>query len=131
LKDKINELESNSENKNIRDLYRGINEFKKGYQPRTNLVKDEKGDLLADPQKIVNKWMNYFCQLLNVQRVGGIRQTEIQRTEPFVRQPSISEVEAAIGKLKRYKSPGSDQITAELIQAGEETLHSEIHRLIK
>jgi hypothetical protein len=32
LKGKINELEAN--NKNIRDLYRGINEFKKGYQPR-------------------------------------------------------------------------------------------------
>jgi hypothetical protein len=41
LKDKINENESNSKNKNIRDLYRGINEFKKGYQPRTNFVKDE------------------------------------------------------------------------------------------
>jgi hypothetical protein len=41
LKDKINELESNSRNKNIRDLYRGINEVKKGYEPRTNLVKDE------------------------------------------------------------------------------------------
>jgi hypothetical protein len=27
LKDKTNELESNSKNKNIRDLYRGINEF--------------------------------------------------------------------------------------------------------
>jgi hypothetical protein len=30
LKDKINEFESNGENKNIRDLYRGINEFEKG-----------------------------------------------------------------------------------------------------
>jgi uncharacterized FlaG/YvyC family protein len=49
LKDKINELESNSKNKNIRHLYRGINEFKKCYQPITNLVKDEGGDLLADP----------------------------------------------------------------------------------
>jgi hypothetical protein len=28
LKCKINELESNNKNKNIRDLYRGINEFK-------------------------------------------------------------------------------------------------------
>jgi uncharacterized protein YPO0396 len=70
LKDKINELESNSKNKNIRHLYRGINEFKKGYRTRTNLVKDERADLLADPHKIVKKWMNYFCQLLNVQRVG-------------------------------------------------------------
>jgi hypothetical protein len=39
LKDKINKLEPNSKNKNMRDLYRAINEFKKGYQPRTNLVK--------------------------------------------------------------------------------------------
>jgi hypothetical protein len=58
LKDKMNELESNSKNKNIRDLYRGIDKFKKGYQPRTNLVKDEKGDLFGDPNKIVNRWMN-------------------------------------------------------------------------
>jgi hypothetical protein len=35
LKDKINKLESNSKNKNIIDLHRGINEFKTGYQPRT------------------------------------------------------------------------------------------------
>jgi hypothetical protein len=42
FKDKINEIELNSKNKNIRDLYRGT-EFKKGYQPKTNLVKDEKG----------------------------------------------------------------------------------------
>jgi hypothetical protein len=48
LKGKINELATNSKNKNIRDLYRGITEFKRGYQPRSNLVKDENGDLLAD-----------------------------------------------------------------------------------
>jgi prefoldin subunit 5 len=53
LKDKINEFAANSKNKNknIRDLYRGINEFKRGYQPRNNLVKDENGDLLADSHK--------------------------------------------------------------------------------
>jgi hypothetical protein len=31
----------------ILDFYRGINECKKGYQPGTNLIKDENGDLLA------------------------------------------------------------------------------------
>jgi hypothetical protein len=35
LKEKIKDLQSNSKNKNIRDLYRGINEFKEGYQTRT------------------------------------------------------------------------------------------------
>jgi hypothetical protein len=47
LKDKINELPTNS-NKNIRDLCRGINEFKRGYQLKNNLVKDENGDLPGD-----------------------------------------------------------------------------------
>jgi hypothetical protein len=34
LKNKINELESNSKSKNIRDLYRGIDKFIKVYQPK-------------------------------------------------------------------------------------------------
>jgi hypothetical protein len=60
LKDKINELATNSKNKNIRNLYRGINEFKTGYQLRNNLVKDVNGDLFADSQNILNRWKNYF-----------------------------------------------------------------------
>jgi hypothetical protein len=64
LKNKVNELESNSKTKNIRDMYRGINYFKKGYQPRTNLVKDERGDLLAIPHKILNRWMDKLTQLI-------------------------------------------------------------------
>jgi hypothetical protein len=51
--------------------------------------------------------------------------------QPFVPQPSASEVEVATGKLKMYKSPGVDQILAELIQAGGGTLRSEIRKLIK
>jgi hypothetical protein len=35
LKEKSSRFETNSKNENVRDLYRGINEFKRGYQPRT------------------------------------------------------------------------------------------------
>jgi hypothetical protein len=45
---KINELETNNKNKNIRDFYRGVNEFKNGCEPRINIIKDENGNLLAD-----------------------------------------------------------------------------------
>jgi hypothetical protein len=51
--------------------------------------------------------------------------------EPFVPEPSASKVEVATGKLKRYKSPGADQIPAELIQARGEKLRSEIRKFIK
>jgi hypothetical protein len=102
LKAKINELETNSKNKNIRDLYRGINDFKNGYQPRTNVVKDEKGDLVADPHSILARWRNHFFQLLNVHGFKDVRQTEIHTAEPLVREPIASEIEMAIGNLKIY-----------------------------
>ena len=40
LKPKIEEHETNSKIKNIIDLYWGISDFKKGYQPRTYIVND-------------------------------------------------------------------------------------------
>jgi hypothetical protein len=43
LKDKINEFATNSKNKNIGDLYRGINGFKRGYQP-SNKCLNSSGD---------------------------------------------------------------------------------------
>jgi hypothetical protein len=72
--------------------------FKKGYQPRSNLVKDENGDLLADSHNIFNRWKNYFSQLLIVYRASDVRQTEIHTAEPLVPDPSPSEVEIAIAK---------------------------------
>jgi hypothetical protein len=50
--------------------------------------------------------------------------------EPLVSEPRLVEVEIAIGKLKSYKSLGTDQILAKLIKAGGETLCSEIYKLI-
>jgi hypothetical protein len=52
---------------------------------------------------------------LNVHRVSDVRQIEIHTAELLVPDPSPFEVEIAIGKLKKYKLPGSDQILAELI----------------
>jgi hypothetical protein len=75
----------------------------------------------------LNTWKNYFSQLLNVHKVSDVRQTEIHTAEPLVPDPSSFETEIATAKLKRYKSPGSDQIPAELIQAGGETFRSKIH----
>jgi hypothetical protein len=47
-------------------LYRGINEFKRGYHPRSNVMKDENADLLADSHNILNRWKYYFSQLLKM-----------------------------------------------------------------
>jgi hypothetical protein len=50
LKAEIEELQNNNKIKNIKDFYRNIIYFKKGYQPRTNIVMNEKSDLVRLPQ---------------------------------------------------------------------------------
>jgi hypothetical protein len=55
---------------------------------------------------------------------------QMHTVEPLVPKSSSFEVEITIEKLKRYKSPGIDQIPADVIQAGGNTLYSEIHKLI-
>ena len=130
LRPKVEELETNSKIKNIRDLCRGINDFKKGFQPRCNMVKDENSDLVADSHSIVARWRKYFSQLFNVHGVKDVGQAEIHTGEPLVPEPSASEVELAIDKLKSDKSPGIDEIPAELIKAEGGTICLEIHKLI-
>ena len=74
--------------------------------------------------------MNYFSQLLNVHGVYDIKHTDIHTTEPVMPEPSAFEVELATEKLKSHKSPGTDQIPAELIKAGGRAIHHEIHKLM-
>jgi hypothetical protein len=70
----------------------------------------------------VDRWRNYFSQQFNVHGVKDVGQTEIHTAEPLVPNPSASEVELAIDKLKSHKSPGIDQILAELIKARGRTI---------
>jgi hypothetical protein len=59
-KAKNDALDTKSKVKNIRELYIGICKFKKGYQPRTNTVKDEKGDMFTESHSILVRWRNHF-----------------------------------------------------------------------
>jgi hypothetical protein len=81
-------------------------------------VKYENGDLLADSHNILNRWKNYFSQLLNVHSDSDVRQIEVHTAKLLVLGLNPFEVEIAIANLKKYKSQGSDLILAELIQAG-------------
>jgi sorting nexin-29 len=65
-----------------------------------------------------------------VHNVSDVRQIEVRTAELLVPGPSCLKVEIVIAKLKKYKSPDSDEILAELIQAGGEMLLSAIHKLI-
>jgi len=72
------------------------------------VLRDEKGDLVADSHGIVARWRNYFSQLFNVHEFKDVGQAEIHTAELLLPEPSASEFELAIDKLKSHKSPGSD-----------------------
>jgi hypothetical protein len=74
-------------------------------------VKDENGDLVTDFYSIFARWMNQFSQLLNI----------------HMPEPSVFEIELAIEKLNSHKSPGIDQIPAELIKERGRIIFYEIH----
>ena len=79
-------------------MYRAISVFKKGYQPRINIVKDENGDLVTDSHSILSRWRNHFSQPLIVLGVNDVRQTEIHTAEPLMPERSASEVEMTTEK---------------------------------
>jgi hypothetical protein len=114
----------------MRDLCSSSSNFKKGYRPSINIVKNEKGNLVTDCHSILARWGSHFSQLLNVHGVNDVRQTEIHTSEPLVPEPSAFWFEMAIGKLKRHESTGTDQMPAKLIKAGGRTVLSQIHKRI-
>jgi len=84
----------------------------------------------TDSYRILARWSNYFSQIFNVYGFSEVRQTEIHTPEPLLPEPSAFEFEMVIEELKSHKSPGSDQIPAELIKAEGRKICSEFHKLI-
>jgi len=72
-------------------------EFRKGYQPRSNLAEDKNSDLLADLSIILNKWKNNLSgSQCTVHGVSDIRQSAEHTTGPLMSKSSAYEAEMAI-----------------------------------
>jgi hypothetical protein len=67
---------------------------------------------------------------INVHGVNDDRQKEMPTAEPLVTEPSSLGVKITIEKLKRHKSPDTDQIPVEMIRSGGNILRSENHKRI-
>jgi hypothetical protein len=83
---------------------------------------EENGDLIAVIHNILNRWKGH--------RFSHVRQMEIYAPEILIRKPSPLKSGISTAKLRSCKSTGTEQLLAEMIQAGGEILRSEIHKLI-
>ena len=87
--------------------------------------------MLTDSHRILDGWRKHFSQLLNVHGFNYVRQREINATEPIVLEPSVFELQMAIGKLKKQKSPGTGQILGQFVKSGGgRIIRSKVHKII-
>ena len=92
-------------------------------------MKDEKCDVvsgylsvLVDGGTITRRYSMYMDLV--------VRQREIHTAEPLLPELNAFKFEMAIENLKSHKSPGIEQIPAELIKAEGRTIRCAIHKLI-
>ena len=112
------------ENKS-REMYKEIESLTKTFQPRLGVIKDENGETLTETEKITDRWKRYCEEMYtDNQAVNKDQSKKIENLEDEPCLPPLkSEIEWAIKSLKDGKSPGCDNIQAEMIKAsGEEGL---------
>ena len=118
---------------NTRQAYSLIKMLRKKFVPRLNVIRDQEGTMLQSKDEIKQRWTQYCSSLYKDPGGGDEMVKELEEITPPSRRRSqdilYAEVQAAIQSLKRNKSPGSDGITAEMLQAGGEQLARQIHKL--
>ncbi|CAF3677816.1 unnamed protein product [Rotaria socialis] len=133
IRDKCDEIEKGLNVGNTRQAYSLIKTLKKKFVPRTTAIKNEDGTMAQSKDNVKERWTQYCSDLYKDDGGGDEIVRELENISPSYQDDSqdilYSEVNQAIQTLKSNKSPGSDGITAEMIQAGGEQLIHQIHAL--
>ena len=129
-------LDKNYGEGKLREVYKMVRSVRRAWQPKLSAIKDRNGRVLTDKKEIRRRWTEYCGELYAEQTEQESTKREIEELQK-ISPPTVDtetniimeEVEQAIKKLRNNKSPGNDNITAEMIKQGGEPLVKEIHRL--
>ena len=100
------------------------------------MCKDKDGLVLADEERCIRRWAEYFKELLSPDRTSNRNDSKddllFQIAQPYIAEPTIQEVKDEITKLKNFKAPGTDNIPGELFEHGGNALcmEMEMHELV-
>jgi hypothetical protein len=136
---RIRNIEENIKDKQIRNAYKEVGSLKAGFQPHTELFRGTNNEILSTEEEIQTRWKTYFQDLLTTSVTANqsnpLEATHLNRadTEEELEEepPGILEIEMAIQSMNNNKSPGIDNIPAELYKKGGGLLLNKIHSLIK
>lgn len=111
-------LEQDSKS-NQKLFYKALKNLRKEKAVQTTTIKDSQGKILTNGGEIMNRWKQYFQDLLAGEDMGE-EFTEMNRQETPEREEEegirMEELVQALRKLKNGKSPGQDKITSEMLK---------------
>ena len=117
-----------------KEAYKIVHELKGQMKRTMKAINDKNGNLMTEESEISSRWTEYARELFTGR--GNYDEGVVMELNNRSGQHSsmndedeilLSEVENAINKLKNNKSPGIDDIPAELIRAGGPQIAKEIH----
>ena len=119
--EQCSEIEENLRKNNSKRAYQLVKDLTTVKQGKTTTVQDRSGKCFTEERQILNRWTEYCSELYNYKANGdpsllNCPQTDTEDDHPILRR----EVEVAVQLLKKGKSAGVDNISAELVQAGGE-----------
>ena len=110
LNKELDDIENSRERGQARAQYQGINQIRKGYQPRQELIEDKEGNMLVTRDAIKDRWVEHFQELLNRPEPERLPNIEVEGETPQEREelPTREEILREIRNLKNSKASGID-----------------------
>ena len=117
------EIETCLNKNNCKRAYQLVKDLTSGKQGRSSTIQDKSGKCLTEEKEIVSRWTEYCSELFKYEscRDKAVQDCS-QLPEEDLQSILREEVEIAVASLKKGKSAGVDNIPAELVQAGGETM---------
>ena len=134
IEKKCSQIEKCTAEEKTSEAYRMVKELNRKWQPKLTSIKDEEGKIIIDKEKCRQRWTQYCSELYEDKSEDTGLRLELEMISPPEKDDTedvilYEEVQQAIKNLKKRKSPGEDGIMGEMITAGGEELHKEIHQI--
>ncbi|RXN18970.1 endonuclease exonuclease phosphatase family [Labeo rohita] len=129
------DLEEAASRHEYRTLYRTLRDLSGKSKSINDNIKKADGTFVRSTAERLQRWKEFFDGLYNHDPPQGPPVAPPVTDLPPVlmsdAEPTLEEVKLAVYALKNGKSPGLDQVAAEGIKAGGDTLLPRLHNLIK